>query len=101
MKNFYYERKKEREERIVDLKEKIDFLIEREPNILSFLERIIKGLWIVSKDTNRDFEKILAMSDLNIMEDREQIKIIKQLTLKFSMKERIKRSERKLNCESK
>lgn len=103
MKKFYEERKKSREERVDELKERIDFLVSREPNILSFIERVINGLWVVSKETNRDREKIFAMNDLNLMKDRKQITLISDMVNHFSLKELQKNSKRKvnLNCESK
>lgn len=103
MKNFYEERKKERDERIECLKDRIDFLVSREPNILSFIERVINGLWVVSKETNRDKEKLFAINDLNIMEDRKQIILISEMVNYFSLKQLRKNNKRKvnLNCESK
>lgn len=68
------------EERIEYISDKIEFLVEREPNILSVIERMVNGLIVVNEEVINNSDKMCILGDLRLIKNEKQISFIKTFT---------------------
>lgn len=75
------------EERIEYISNRIEFLVQEEPHLLSVIERMINGLINVNDEVINHDDKMPILNNIRIIKNKKALKFIKQLTHVYSMED--------------